>query len=365
MNEEPIVKQPKANPIRKIVRWADTHRPQALIIIGLLLIAIALGIAFSIYNSIEVPVVKSSTKKITPPPPTYYSPLTGIKVDSEEKTKQPVTAIMIENSPDARPQSGIKDAGVVYEAVAEGGITRFLAIYQESKPQLIGPVRSLRMYYLDWAAPYNASIAHIGGSLYALQEVRNGNYRDIDQFFNAGTYWRASDRYAPHNVYTNFENIDALNTAKGYTTSEFKGFERQDAKASAEPNATSVDIIISSAWYNTHYDWDATTNTYKRSLGGEAHMDREAGQVTPTVVIAMFVDMTKVMEDGWREQITTSGSGRATVFQNGTATEATWRKNDRMSPLQIIDGEGKPIKLNRGQTWISAVPNGTGSATWQ
>ena len=107
---------------------------------------------------------------------------------------------MIENSPDARPQSGLKAAGVVYEAIAEGGITRFMALYQTSKPELIGPVRSLRMYYLDWFAPYSASIAHVGGSLNALTEARSGKYRDLDQFFNSQTYWRASDRYAPHNV---------------------------------------------------------------------------------------------------------------------------------------------------------------------
>jgi len=121
----------------------------------------------------------------------YYSPLTGEQVADEAATKQVVTAIMIENSPDARPQSGIKDAGVVYEAIAEGGITRFLTLHQQDKPQLVGPVRSLRIYFLDWLAPYNASVAHVGGSADALAEVRNGSYRDIDQFFNADSYWRS------------------------------------------------------------------------------------------------------------------------------------------------------------------------------
>ena len=117
---------------------------------------------------------------------------------------------MIENSPDARPQSGIKQAGVVYEAIAEGGITRFLALYQEAKPGLIGPVRSVRMYYVDWAAPYNASIAHIGGSAAALAEVRNGNYRDIDQFFNSGSYWRAIA--TPRTMYTPTLSASTLST---------------------------------------------------------------------------------------------------------------------------------------------------------
>src|SRR5690606_9454884 len=91
----------------------------------------------------------ATTLEPKPEPIKYYSPLTGELVANESDQTAPVTAVMIENSPDARPQSGLKDAGVVYEAIAEGGITRFLAIYQNKKPELIGPVRSLRMYYVD------------------------------------------------------------------------------------------------------------------------------------------------------------------------------------------------------------------------
>lgn len=299
-----------------------------------------------------------------PKPVIYYSPLTGLQVKDEAVTKQAVTAIMIENSPDARPQSGLKEAGVVYEAIAEGGITRFLALYQESKPSLIGPVRSLREYYVDWLTPYQASVAHVGGSWNALKLVRNGKYRDIDQFFNAGSYWRAGDRYAPHNVYTNFKRLDALNKSKGYTTSEFTAWERIDGKSAAAPNATSIKINISSALYNTSYAYDSKKNHYVRSLAGTAHKDREKGTITPSVVIAMRVDMRMVMEDGYREQITTVGSGKATVFQNGTAQNVTWRKKSRNAQIEFLDKNGAPIELVRGQTWIAAVPNSGGSVSW-
>lgn len=120
----------------------------------------------------------TTTKKVVEKPKTiYYSPLSGEAVADQTATKA-VTAIMLENSPDARPQSGLKDAEVVYEAVAEGGITRFLALYQQKQPETIGPVRSIRMYYVDWLTPYNASVAHVGGSAAALQLVRNGGYPD-------------------------------------------------------------------------------------------------------------------------------------------------------------------------------------------
>lgn len=310
--------------------------------------------------------VAVATPKVTPKPVLYYSPLTGTQVPDQASTQQAVTGIMIENSPDARPQSGIKQAGIVYEAIAEGGITRFLALYQEAKPQLIGPVRSVRLYYVDWLAPFQASVAHVGGSKFALDEVRNGKYRDIDQFFNGAYYWRATDRYAPHNVYTSFEKLDALNLKKGYTTSTFTAWPRTDGKAATTPTATSIDVKISSALYNSHYDYDATTNTYKRFEGGEAHNDREAGQLAPSVVIVLDTTMTNVFEDGYREQITTTGSGRARVFQNGTVTEGTWSKADRGSQIKFTDAAGAEVQFNRGQTWITAVPaNQGGGVTWK
>lgn len=353
--------------LTRATHWCVTHRPWPLIIAGALLILIASGISHLILSQPgpEIAVARTAPKPKPAPAPVFYSPLTGNKVADEAATKQATTAIMIENSPDARPQSGLKQAGVVYEAVAEGGITRFLTIHQENKPQLIGPVRSLRMYYVDWLAAYDASVAHVGGSAAALAEVRNGSYRDIDQFFNSGSYWRASDRYAPHNVYTSFERLDALNQAKGYTSSNFTGFARADSKPADTPTASQVTINISSRLYNTAYTYDKTTNTYQRFLGGAPHLDREDGQIAPSVVVAMKVDMTRVFEDGYRESIATIGSGGAVIFQNGTAVEATWHKPDRKTGITFTGVDGQVIPLVRGQTWITAVPNNTGSVSWQ
>lgn len=343
----------------------QANRTKSLLIVGGIVILMGLIIAYVTWA------LTTPERKIFPdikiakrPPKPHYSPLTGIKVKNEAATKQAVTAIMIENSPDARPHSGLKQAGVVYEAIAEGGITRYLALYQESKPALVGPVRSLRLYYVDWLTPYQASVAHVGGSLKALQLIRNGNYRDIDQFFNPGTYWRASDRYAPHNVYTSFDRLNKLNQQKKFTSSKFKSFPRVDGKPSSKPDARRVKINFSSALYNTEYRYDAKTNSYSRLLGGELHKDREKGVIKPSVIVAMRVNESTIMEDGAREQIKTSGSGRATIFQNGTALEATWRKKSRAAPLELIDKNNQPIELVRGQTWIAAVPNGQGSVSW-
>lgn len=344
--------------------FIDRHRLPVLISCSIFLVLIASGIAYLLISSTSEPTPVVHAPAPPPPPVVYYSPLTGIPVKSEAVTKQAVTAVIIENSPDARPQSGLQQAGVVYEAIAEGGITRFLVLYQESKPKLVGPVRSVRMYYVDWLTPYQASVAHVGGSWQALKLVRGGKYRDIDQFFNAGSYWRSTDRYAPHNVYTSFKRLDALNKSKGYTSSTFTGWPRVDGKPADKPTATNIKINISSALFNTQYKYDAKNNRYKRYLAGVPHKDREKGAITPSVVIAMHVNMRIVNEDGPREQITTTGSGKATIFQNGTAQKVTWRKKSRSAPLEFIDTSGKAVALTRGQTWVAAVPNNGGSVSW-
>lgn len=350
--------------------WFKRHKKLSIlfIIVGALLIIGGSVGAFMLLNQkpVEKVVTVAPEPEPVPEPPKYYSPLTGSLVDSEAVTTQAVTGIMIENSPDARPQSGIKEGGVVFEAIAEGGITRFLVLFQEDKPQLIGPVRSVRLYYVDWVAAFNASVAHIGGSAAALAEVRNGNYRDIDQFFNSAYYWRATDRYAPHNVYTSFEKLDALNAKKGYTTSTFTGFTRTDSIAAATPTASSIDVKISGPLFNSHYAYNAATNTYDRSQAGAPHLDREGGQISPRVVVALKVTQSTVFEDGYRESISVIGSGSAVIFQDGTAQEVTWTKASKTDQIKFTDANGKDVPLARGQTWITAVPtNKGGSVTWQ
>lgn len=353
----------------RITTWMHAHHTTTLIIAGVGIIAATSAVAAVVSyqrpeHTLNLPVILHKPKP-SPVPPTYYSPLTGIKVPDQASTQQAVTAIMIENSPDARPQSGLKSAGVVFEAIAEGGITRFLTLFQESKPALVGPVRSVRLYYVDWLAPFQASVAHVGGSKFALNEVRNGSYRDIDQFFNSGSYWRATDRYAPHNVYTSFARLDALNTKKGYATSVFTAWPRVDGKPAKTITAKSIAVHISGYLYDSTYTYDPINNNYVRSEGGKPHLDREGGAITPSVVVVMDTTESRIFEDGWREQITTIGSGKAHVFQNGTVTDATWTKSDRGSQIQFTDAAGKEIPFVRGQTWITAVPaNQGGKVTW-
>lgn len=329
------------------------------LIIGAIILVLTAGsaAALAILTKDEPATKKTTTSKAAPaptPPPPPTSPLTGIDV-TEADTKRPVIGVMIENSTFARPQSGLQEAGVVYEAIAEYGITRFLALYQEANPSNVGPVRSARPYYVDWARAYDAGYAHVGGSPDALAKIKAEGIRDLDQFHNSGSYRRISQREAPHNVYTTGESLRALTAGKGWTGSTFTGLSRKkEAKATA-PTATAIDISISGPTYNVHYDYDAATNSYLRSMGGTAHKDADSGkQITPKVVVGLATQYS-LMADGYHSAYTTTGSGTAKIFQDGTVTEGTWKRDTTTSQYVFSDAGGKPVALNPGQVWFTVT----------
>ncbi|HEX5394964.1 MAG TPA: DUF3048 domain-containing protein [Candidatus Saccharimonadales bacterium] len=300
------------------------------------------------------------------PPKTVASPLTGMQVDPA-LAERPVTGVMIENSLDARPQSGLNEAGVVYEAIAEAGITRFLSLFQESQPQYVGPVRSLRPYYIDWATPFDAGIAHVGGSPEALKQIRSKG-KDLDQFFNPGAYWRQSSRAAPHNMYTSFKNLDKLNKSKGYKHSKFTSWERKDDQPLPTPKAVTINVNISSGSYNSSYKYDAKSNTYYRSEGGAKHVqlaspnDKHPKQIHPKVLVALVMPYG-IESDGYHSRYNTYGKGVMYVFQDGNVTKGVWHKKNRSSQFSFTDSAGKTIALDAGQTWLVAV-GATNQVTW-
>jgi hypothetical protein len=322
----------------------------------LLLLSLIIGSYFLFFTNKEqasVP-VSAPTLKPTQVEEKIYSPLTGQEV-TDEQAKRPITSIVLENAPEARPQSGLKDAGIVFEAIAEGGITRFAAIYQEGAPQDIGPVRSLRPYFLDWLRPFDATITHVGGSQKALRMVRDGSWKDMDQFANGKSFRRITERRAPHNVYTSFEKIDSFNQSKNYSLKDFESFTRKEDQKSSAPQVSSIKLNVSSGKYNVAYSYNSANNSYLRSQGGEAHLDKSGAQIEPKVVVALVVPYSIVQEDGSRYSYQTTGTGKAVVFQDGKAVEATWSKTNQASQIRLTDSTGTDIKLNRGQTWFTAV----------
>ncbi len=359
-------KPPKSKDKSGKVRWwqlrrKNLSRKQWILLSIALVLAIGAASAGGFYLYKHLTKVKNSAAVIKAKgpikPTTVPSKLTGLPVDPSVNSRQ-VTAVMIENSPDARPQSGLISAGVVYEAIAEGGITRFMALYQAEQPDYIGPIRSVRPYYLDFLMPYDAAVAHVGGAPQALSDIKSLGVKDLDQFANGNYYTRITARYAPHNVYSSIAQFNKLEASKGYTTSNYTGFPRKKDAPAKVPTARTVDLAISGYLYNVHYDYDVATNAYKRSEGGSPHTDEKSGtQLEPKVVVALVMSRG-IDSDGQHTDYTTSGSGAMYVFQDGLVTQGTWHKADRKSQFSFTDANGKVLKLNAGQTWISIVdPN--------
>lgn len=354
-------------------RLKDYLRPpysrKQLIIGGVLAVLLAFGIGatWTLTHQKRTVVAdkpkKSVQKKVVVPPAPIYSTLSGMQITDASLNQKPVTAVMVENSVDARPQSGLGAAGVVFEAVAEGGVTRFMALYQDNTPTDVGPIRSARPYYVQWAMGFDAAYAHVGGSPQALQNIAEWGVKDMNQFSNGGYFHRISSRPAPHNVYTGINTLNELEAKKGYT-STFTGFTRKPEAASKTPNATSVDFALSGYTYNPHYDYVAATNSYNRSEAGQQHKDASTNtQLSPKVVIAMVVPMGRgstTSSGSYYSEYNPIGSGVAYIFQDGVLTMGHWNKANNAGALSFTDDAGNPLPLNPGQTWISAVTATTG-----
>lgn len=353
--------QPNTKHHHRLRQWLRSlSTKQRVLFIGLLVVFLAI-IACTVYYFVfrkNTPVTQAYTtqkavKKAIVAPVVYYSPLTGLPVDAVT-AQNPITGVMIENSETARPQSGLIDAGVVFEAVAEGGITRFLMLFQDTSPDYIGPVRSVRPYYIKWANGFDAPIAHVGGSGDALAMIRAPGGKDLDQFFNPAPYWRISSRPAPHNMYSSIPQLRALQDKKGWSTSKFTGFERKAKEQPvATPTAKTIDFNISGPIYNSHYDYDAASNSYLRSEGGKPHTDEKSGhQIQAKVVIGLVMPQGN---NGIYTTYETIGSGHVYVFQDGVVTEGTWEKTSNESQFVFKDTSGAVIKLNAGKTWLTVI----------
>lgn len=321
----------------------------------------------------SAPVAVKEAEKTPEPPKLAASSLTGVEVEPDKATT-PVMASIIENlsGPNAaRPQSGLSSAGIVYEALAEGGITRYLAIWQLDTPTDIGPVRSLRPVFYSAAMEYQAPTAHAGGSSDGIALARGGNgFRDLDEFLNSGGWFRrVNTRYAPHNLYITGEKLRALVEKKGWATpTTFTGWVRKSDQPAETPNATAITVAFSSPDYQAVFTYDKASNSYLRSIGGKPDTDAAANnkQVNPktVVVLSTLTSYGKQANGKPKTDIVTIGSGKGYIFQDGTVTEMTWQKKSASDRMVFLGPDNQPIALNRGQTWVSVVPL-TFPPTWK
>jgi hypothetical protein len=357
--EEPV-KQPMH---KRPWAWVTGLSKKRKIIYGSLLAVIIVTVAacLTLLNR-PAPTVPSFPEYHTPTSHTVPSKLTGLQVDPAIN-QLPVTGVMIENSVFARPQSSLNQAGIVYEAIAEAGITRFLALFQDTKSEYIGPVRSARPYYVQWCQAFDCALAHVGGSPEALSDIKKWDVKNLDQFVGGSYFHRVNSRYAPHNMYTSQTALNKYEKERGYTTSDYTGFEhlaKEPKVASTAVTTTSIDFNYPGAAYDVHYAYQTSTNNYVRYEGGKLHKSVDASgklmQNTPKVVIALVMPYS-LKGDSYHSNYNSVGSGTAYVFQNGSVTKGTWTRASRDANFVFNDTSNNVIKLVPGQTWISVLSN--------
>jgi hypothetical protein len=269
-------------------------------------------------------------------------------------------AVLIDNYVAARPVAGVVEASLIIEAPVEGGITRFLSVFSDDSEWLrIGPVRSARPYFVDWAREYDAVLVHVGGSPTALKmlEAADTN-RDLNEMLQGGYFWRDRQRSSPHNVYTSsellHESFDEL-SERAETVENDRLFKQSNSR---RPSSASVfkKIIIdySVPAYFVTWEYDEDNNVYVRWQGGRLVVDEKEQAVTADNVIIQFTDI-KTIDSLGRKEIRTLGAGEALVMRDGRSIKAQWKKESSGRTHFMFSGAEKEIPLNIGKTWIQVV----------
>lgn len=291
----------------------------------------------------------------------YHYPLTG--VGSETKTDGRAVAVMINNHPKARPQSGLNKADIVYELLAEGDVTRFLAVFQSEKPDNMGPVRSARDYYIDLAKGLNALFIAHGYSAEAQEMLENDYVDNINGMVYDGTLFkRASFRDAPHNSYITYENVLKGVKEKKYSMDqsppELKFLSEDESKRITGDEANSVMISYSaSGVFDSVYEYDASIEKYKRYSEGDQTIDYETKE--PILIDNLFILETthQVIDEAAHKEIDLASGGSGYLLQKGKVIEVEW-KNDNGLIVPIRNGEVVPFV--QGKTWVNVVPTNPG-----
>lgn len=328
-------------------------------------------------------------------PRTQPCPLNGQLYTKQEEAiwqKRRPLAVMIENHQEARPQSGLSSADVVYEAVAEGGITRFMGVFYcgiAAQGVNVAPVRSARTYFLPWVLEYDALYNHVGGAgvcsdptvderAKALCQIDQYKIKDMDQFgISFPTCYRNPDRLdhpvaTEHTMVCVTDKLLTLAASRGWTNVDASGVAwdknfvpwkfKDDAKEADRGASFSATFT---AWkgysdYSVKWVYDRASNSYKRFNGGQPHTDLETKQqLTAKDVVILFAVETGPVDEHLHLLYADIGSGDAIVYQDGKTIKATWQKPTRTSRTRFFDANGREISFNRGQIWIEMLPTGT------
>jgi hypothetical protein len=332
--------------------------------------ALALGASVACSPDKSEPAAASTSTTPPPPPPPapVYWPLTG--VESGPVADHPAVAVKIENSVDARPQTGLNAADMVWEEVVEGGITRFVAVYHSTLPPEIGPVRSIRPMDAAIAAPLRGLFAFSGGQGPFVSAVADAGLQVLSHDAGAGGFYRLNTRYAPHNVYAApadfLAQADPAHQAAPPEQFAIAGpDERPTAVVAGAPTAT-ASLKLSGSSHPT-WTWSAADNAWLRAEGSTPAVEADGTplRAANVVVLRVAVVNTAFTDPAGNPVPETQmlGTGEALVASGGRTIAATWTKNALTDPVVLTGTDGLPLLLAPGNTWVELVPTGTGSVT--
>ena len=340
----------------------------------LTLVVIALGIIVAItglkYNFINLNnlslesfiniLEKDNTEKGPPveeKKPIFYSPLTGEEVTYDLLYITPL-AVVIDNQVSARPPSGINRADIIYEVPIEGGITRFLAIFQSQLPEKIGPVRSLRLAFLDIVNEYSAVLVHCGGDSRALKKISSGavKIKDLDEMKSGGYFWRDRNLIPPYNLFTSSGNLQKAKKDRDWENlSEPLKLFNFTPPAEEKGIIFKVEIKNSTYAYSVQWTFNPEKNLYERNQGGSLHTENPGNEVLTTQNLLVLTTRGAITTKLGHLDLDIVGEGKAYLFKNGNSLEASWIKKSPSTRLEIYDLEGKEITLNPGRIWITII----------
>ena len=300
-----------------------------------------------------------------PTPPMVPAPLTGLPVTEAAALQHPI-AVMVDDHSAARPQSGFNAASIVWQAPAEGGIPRYMMIFQDQMPSSIGPVRSAREYYIEWAAEWRAMYVHSGGSPQAIQTLiargRGQWVYNADEYRWGGQYlWRAKGHVAPHNVYSDGQHLRALATRIGALDTPLEpvwSFGPDTAPANRPEGGR---IMVRYPAESITYRYDAATNRYVRYINASKtpQVDAADGQVVAPANVVILRMIFGALNDGHPEkhrlEARNVGKGEAWIATNGRTVKGTWSKASVTAPTLLFGPDGRPIKLTAGQTFVEVL----------
>jgi len=287
----------------------------------------------------------------------FRYPLTGLPTETDIKTRPYM--VMVENAPQARPQTGLDQADIVYEILAEGEITRFVAVYQSHEAATIGPVRSIRPYFVEIGDALDAVIVHAGWSQDAMAILAGRKLAHLDEVYGDGAYyWRSTDRKPPHNLYTSVDKIKQ-GAANHKFREEWNGpiltFAKDGQSKLTGPAVTQISIPYIMG-YVVSYAYDAADGTYKRSMDGKPHLDKETGKQLSATNLLVLEAEHRILDKEGRRDVDVFGPGKGQVFQQGKSQDVTW---ERKNGIIRVYADGKEIPLVPGTTWVQIVPKGT------